>query len=278
LAEALGGGRRSKATALLVAIPAAVACGLVYPIREQHEDVVDVVDAGPSDEDVTSEGGWCDAHAPMAAYCDDFDEQMFITDGWSWYDEIGDAAFPTFDTLYRSAPRSGKITLLPTPRTCSAAQLRKTLNSVVRAHVALSVRADEPDGSPPWTDPPGGVFGLSLAGPKNYCVLLYQIAQFAEVGEAIYPADGGSKYANHPLPVGSTRGTWYDVVMDVDRSVTPPRLSVSVGGTPMLTGEKLDPACSGPGPATLELGVLCFKAPPAPLEVRYDNVVFDVTH
>jgi len=213
-------------------------------------------DAGGEDPDVPC------MQQPTNLFCDDFDSQASIKDGWT-YDDPTDGATIAFDTVdYVSPSRSAQF-IAPTT-TMSQAQLGVNLASVSTGfRMAFDLRVDVADltGLPQI-----GV--VEAIGMTNGLTLIYVLADSGASIQAY--VGGGGAPMTLPLPPPPTR-TWTRLVLVYDLAQG---LTVIEDGKTLTTSTML--ALGAPGPAQFIIGVSFVNPSPpydTPFQVEIDNVV-----
>ncbi|AKV02649.1 hypothetical protein AKJ09_09312 [Labilithrix luteola] len=246
---------------------------------------------GPTDQDGEAVDSGVDAARrckpgkTATSICVDFDDtgdasdSQFVTDYFDlFYDEVGDAGAVAFDTTYFTSPqRSGLLELLPGSKTnCGGAQLRASFDNAGKVHLEAAMRVDQAGATDPSI---GSTLSIALGNATSGagCVLGFLMGGRSGIGTQGYLPDGSHPYDERDFDRGMVRSRWYRVVYDVDRTVTPTTLSVSIDGEPKLTNEPLMAACQGPGTAELRLGPNCFGPQATPLQARFDDVFFEVS-
>lgn len=165
---------RGRSWLALAIAPALAACSLIYksdlddarrPSSSSPDagpDVgtvpIGVVDAGP--DVVTPIATGCAAF-PTAKFCDDFDTELNVNDGWDRLGLTDEHAKGGFDALAFSVPRSFHAALAGATNDCSYARLEKGFSigtNAKRATVSARVRPQAP-----WTGD-AAIFNVSLTG------------------------------------------------------------------------------------------------------------------
>jgi hypothetical protein len=179
---------------------------------------------GPSD---TSALTFCEKASHF--FCADFDEGS-VDAGWSVV-QAGNAGDLALDTqTYTSAPASAQ---LGGDQNASAA-LTKYLSPTVpgQVHVELDVIG--------CAVPSAGVvslvnIGQDMPGNSSENVLRVQSDGTTVFIADQYPGDGGEVYNRYTLPSGLSTTSWTHVVLDVVLSETDGSVSLSLGGSQVLS-------------------------------------------
>lgn len=282
----------------------AAACGLAYPIREGELDSESLgadgaanTDGSGSSPDSSSGDGSnggngeagnleagvdptrpCTPISTDTSLCVDFDKENDVKDHFSFYASVGPFGTVVFDSTYSVSPeRSALITLQNgNVDTCEVVQLRATLPAAGKIHAEVAFRVDQGGATAPFIGSPLGLALLNSQTSNTSCVLGLLMGADSAIGAQGTLPDG-TPYEEYPIATSMVRSEWYRVVYDIDRTVKPATLSLSVNGTPQLTNQPLMGACDGPGAAEFRLGPNCFGPQSTPLQTRFDNVFFEVS-
>jgi hypothetical protein len=240
---------------------------------------------GTSDAADSSTGPFCANYARPTSpgalfFCDDFDEKP-LPGAWNSFEEASGTLAET-DAAAVSPPNSlDEVIPALTAGQALDVALRTPLQlpplqSTLR--FAFSVEPVRVDASAGAAIVLGAIDFLDGAGARYSVELAIQMQNGAAamaLGEQSGLADGGSSYANHPLPPEQSlrNGTFTNLVIAIDWiSGTATEAKVDVNGAQVLDV----PLTMTVTPATLQIGVgTSYVTEPSPgWEIRYDNVVF----
>ena len=268
---------RGRSWLALATVPALAACSLVYASdlddarkptfsvdagAEGGAPPVVVTEAGA--DVVTPPATGCAAF-PAANFCDDFDTQLNVGDGWDKIVLTNDTTSKAaFDALSYSTPKSFRASLVGA-QGCAFARLEKRF-SVGARRVTTSVRM-RPEA--PWKDD-AAVLLMALTG----CGIILSLGQDAPSYSSYVNVQFGDPLQNYVRDVDGfpTPDEWTDVTLDAKAIDGGVRLDVIYDHASGARDDKqLDlPQCSLSGGSSLVgLGFHCSQDTH---DVRYDDV------
>jgi hypothetical protein len=202
-------------------------------------------------------------------FCADFDEGD-PTLGWSLVTP-GNAGYMTLDTnAYTSPPAS--VQMIGDPSATSA--LTKYLSPTVPAHVHVEL---EVIGCPP---PSAGVvslvnIGQDMSGNTGENVLRVLSDGTTEFIVDAYPGDGAEAYNKYVLPSGLSTSTWTHVIVDVELSETNGSVTVTFGGTQVLSATGIATSSANVVDTYVAIEARAFQVT-ASNTVHFDSVTVDL--